>query len=103
VVVGFVVVLAVWVTHNTGRPAAAGSTAIPASPITSAVGRTSEPPWSTPSDVPAAVGQAGLPLLGSEGAVEHIHAHLDLIVNGQPVAVPADIGIDQDGDRISPG
>lgn len=103
VVVGFVVVLAVWVTqHNTGRPTATSSNAIPASPITSAVGRTSQPPWSAPSDVPAAVGQAGLPLLGAEGAVEHIHAHLDLIVNGQPVTVPADIGIDQDGGRISP-
>jgi hypothetical protein len=31
-----------------------------------------------------------------------IHAHLDLIVNGQPVTVRADIGIDQDGGRISP-
>jgi hypothetical protein len=43
---------------------------------------------------------AGLPMLSREGTVEHIHAHLDVRVNGQPVEVPAMVGIDRRG--ISP-
>lgn len=34
-----------------------------------------------------------IPLLGAEGSAQHIHAHLDIFVHGQPVTVPADIGI----------
>jgi hypothetical protein len=45
---------------------------------------------------------AGLPILSREGSVEHIHAHLDVRVNGQPVEVPAMIGIDRSGRGISP-
>jgi hypothetical protein len=45
---------------------------------------------------------AGLPRLSREGSVEHIHAHLDVRVNGQPVEVPAMIGIDRSGRGISP-
>jgi hypothetical protein len=41
-------------------------------------------------------------MLGAEGTVEHIHAHLDVIVNGQPVVVPADLGIDQSTRQLSP-
>lgn len=41
-------------------------------------------------------------MLGAEGAVEHIHVHLDVLVDGQPVAVPADIGIDRRRGTISP-
>ena len=35
---------------------------------------------------------AGLAVLTEEGAAEHFHAHLDVFVDGKPVAVPADIG-----------
>ncbi|MFF2245755.1 hypothetical protein ACFVTM_16405 [Arthrobacter sp. NPDC058130] len=35
---------------------------------------------------------AGLPVLNMEGAAEHFHAHLDVFVDGRPVAVPANIG-----------
>ena len=41
-------------------------------------------------------------MLGSEGAVEHIHTHLDVLVDRQPVVVPALIGIDQARGTISP-
>src|SRR5947209_2587460 len=34
--------------------------------------------------------------------VLHIHAHLDLYVNGQPVSVPADIGLGTTADAQSP-
>ncbi|MEZ2388250.1 hypothetical protein AB6813_01655 [bacterium RCC_150] len=35
---------------------------------------------------------AGLDILTAEGTAEHYHAHLDVLVNGKPVVVPADIG-----------
>ena len=68
----------------------------------SAQGRTSNPPWDAPADASAAVAAAGLPMLGEEGNAVHIHAHLDIIVNGAPVQVPADIGIDAALQKISP-
>jgi hypothetical protein len=44
----------------------------------------------------------GLPQLSAEGTVLHIHQHLDIFVNGQPVSVPADIGIPDSQQFISP-
>ncbi|MEW1820044.1 hypothetical protein AB0323_04510 [Arthrobacter sp. NPDC080031] len=35
---------------------------------------------------------AGLDILTAEGTAEHYHAHLDVLVNGKPVTVPAEIG-----------
>jgi hypothetical protein len=71
-------------------------------PASVAVGTDSAPPWPAPADAAAAVRAAGLPMLGSEGAIEHIHAHLDVLVDGQAVAVPSDIGIDRTRGTISP-
>ncbi|WP_345630878.1 hypothetical protein [Rugosimonospora acidiphila] len=82
-----------------GKPA---TTAIPATPATTASGRDTSPPWAVPANVPAAVHEAGLPMLGAEGTTLHIHAHLDVIVNGAPVTVPAEIGIDNADQQISP-
>jgi hypothetical protein len=77
--------------------------ATPAStPSLGAVGRTSSPPWAAPADASAAVSAAGLPMLGEEGNAVHIHAHLDIIVDGAPVPVPADIGVDEARQKISP-
>jgi hypothetical protein len=72
------------------------------SPATVAVGADNLPPWPAPSDATAAAGRAGLPMLSSEGMVEHIHTHLDVLVDGQPVSVPANIGIDAARRGISP-
>jgi hypothetical protein len=69
---------------------------------TIAVGGYTAPPWPAPADASAAVNAAGLPMLGREGNVEHIHAHLDVLVDGQAVPVPADIGIDIHRRTISP-
>jgi hypothetical protein len=71
-------------------------------PATTTFGRDTAPPWSAPADAAAAVRAAGLPMLGREGSAEHIHAHLDIRVNGQSVEVPALIGIDRSGRGISP-
>lgn len=101
VVVVFAVVLVLVITRE--RPARPNvASGIPATPLTWATGSDSPPPWPAPTDVPAAVGQSGLPLLRSEGSVLHIHAHLDVFVDGKTVAVPAGIGIDERGGAISP-
>jgi hypothetical protein len=81
---------------------AAASPVIPATPLATANGRTDQPPWSLPADTAAQVRAAGLPMLTTEGTVEHIHAHLDVIVNGQTVVVPADLGIDPSTGQPSP-
>ncbi|MCX3061666.1 hypothetical protein [Streptomyces beihaiensis] len=75
---------------------------IPSTPLTHVKGATSKPPWAAPADAAARVKAAGLPMLGEEGSAEHIHAHLDVIVDGKPVTVPAFIGIDQAHQQISP-
>ncbi|MGW4460750.1 hypothetical protein [Micromonospora sp. NPDC004704] len=80
----------------------AAAQTIPATPLATAQGRTDQPPWSAPSDASTQVRAAGLPMLGAEGTVEHIHAHLDVFVDGQPVVVPASLGIDESAGQISP-
>ena len=46
--------------------------------------------------------EIGLPVLAQEGSALHIHQHIDLSINGQSVAIPADIGINQLEGFISP-
>ncbi len=66
-----------------------GAQAPPASPAVVT------PSWPAPApdQVSAAVHAAGLPLLSMEATDVHFHAHLDIIIDGQPVTVPANIGI----------
>jgi hypothetical protein len=58
--------------------------------------------WPAPADASARVKAAGLPMLGQEGQVLHIHSHLDVFVDGKAVTVPAEIGIDVAKQQISP-
>lgn len=58
------------------------------------------PPWPAPSDVAARVASAGLDL-GPMGMAEHYHPHLQIIVNGSEVPVPANIGVDQASGAMS--
>ena len=51
-------------------------------------------PWPLPSDPLSLVRQAGLSPATHEFFTFHVHAHLDVFVNGKPVVVPAGIGID---------
>jgi hypothetical protein len=53
-----------------------------------------------PADPAAAIANAGLSAMSAEGTLVHIHAHLDVSVNGNEVDVPAKIGIA--GGTISP-
>jgi hypothetical protein len=41
-------------------------------------------------------------MLGQEGQVLHIHSHLDVFVDGKAVTVPAEVGIDEARQQISP-
>ena len=62
-------------------------------------------PWPAGTDavnLKARLVAVGLPPLGTEGQVLHIHQHLEIFVNGHSVPVPADIGIPTDGSFISP-
>lgn len=63
---------------------------------------TALPPWPNPADPSTAIVNAGLTPAGSEGMADHFHAHLDVIVNGQPVPVAANIGADEVKQVISP-
>ena len=54
---------------------------------------TSMPPWPAPTDVPALVAEAGLDL-GPMGTAEHYHPRLRIIVDGEAVPVPPNIGVD---------
>jgi hypothetical protein len=52
------------------------------------------PPWPAPPDPNARTAAAGLKPERKERFAVHSHAHLDVFVNGEPVEVPAAIGID---------
>lgn len=51
------------------------------------------PPWPAPPDPLARTRAAGLRPERREQLAYHVHAHLDVFVNGRPVTVPAGIGI----------
>jgi hypothetical protein len=90
----------------TGKNPAPGSRspAVAADPLAgvAASGRAAQPPWPNAADPQAATKAAGLTATTSEGAAEHYHAHLDLVVNGAVVPVPAEIGVDDRAGLISP-
>ena len=51
-------------------------------------------PWPAPPDPMKLTRKAGLTAETHEFVFLHVHAHLDVFVNGTPAAVPAGIGID---------
>jgi hypothetical protein len=103
VVAAITVVVIVTLVKSPGQRALqAGEPDINKPPATIAVGDYTAPPWPAPADASAAVAAAGLPMLRREGNVEHIHTHLDVLVDGAPVTVPANIGIDMSRRTISP-
>jgi hypothetical protein len=102
VIVALLVVVIVVTTSSGTRHTDAAAPNLNTPPATTAVGLDTPPPWPAATDAAAAVRAAGLPMLTAEGTVEHIHAHLDVRVNGQPVEVPAYIGIDPARGSLSP-
>lgn len=55
------------------------------------------PPWARPADTVRRATAAGLAVTGMEGTAVHFHTHLDVLVDGKPVTVPAELGIASNG------
>jgi len=55
---------------------------------------TGAPPWPAPPDPAARAEAAGLKVAQMEGAALHTHQHLTISVDGEPVQVPANLGVD---------
>jgi hypothetical protein len=93
---------------DSGGPAAGPATTATPAATTGATGGGSSTPgavpavWPLPADASAAAAAAGLPMLGEEKLAVHYHAHLDLLIRGTHVQVPANIGIDRRRQKISP-
>ena len=57
-------------------------------------------PWPAPADPMSLAAKAGLTPETHEFVFLHVHAHLDVFVNGKPIVVPAGIGIDIDNPSV---
>jgi hypothetical protein len=62
--------------------------------------RTTKAPWSAPQNPMGLTCEAGLVPEKAEFLQYHVHAHLDIFVNGRVVLVPAGIGIDVDDPAV---
>jgi len=60
------------------------------------------PPWPAPRSVATGVRAAGLSLSAAPGVVTRYAVHLDVLMDGKPVRVPAGIGIDCAARQIAP-
>jgi hypothetical protein len=60
-----------------------------------------QPPWALPADPIKGANAAGLAIASSEKLTQHIHAHVDVYVNGQKQTVPANLGIATDGSQLA--
>ena len=65
--------------------------------------QTGEAPWPPELDhLRERLHAIGLPALEAEGTVVHTHEHLDIIVNGRHILVPAGVGINEAQGFIAP-
>lgn len=65
--------------------------------------QTGPPPWrAETAQLRARLGATGLQVLTAERQVQHTHQHLDLYVDGRPVTIPTDIGINRSAGFLSP-
>ncbi len=99
-IVGFVIVLGVLFSWNNIFPSK--SPAPIANPQTLPGIQTTDAPWPPElAHLAERLRAIGLQPLSAEGTAMHIHQHLDIIVDGKPVAVPAYVGINQAAGFIS--
>jgi hypothetical protein len=85
---------------SSGGPAAGASTSASTS-APAANGGAASTGWSRNPDQTSTSKKAGLPMLGGEMTQVHYHAHLDIVVDGQPVTVPQYVGIDENAQTIT--
>lgn len=88
-------------TNTSGNSTAAAITSSDAGSV-AAGGDDRLPPWPNAADPAAATRAAGITPAREEGAAEHYHAHLDILVNGNPVPVASGIGVDEKAQLMSP-
>lgn len=61
------------------------------------------PPWPAPTDLTARLAAAGLSPVGEHDVIQMLRVlHLDVYYQGQPVVVPANIGLASDPSFYSP-
>jgi hypothetical protein len=77
-----------------GTPPSSDGTPIPFATIT---------PWPAPSNPLELAQKAGLVLENKEFLLYHVHAHLDVFLNGSKVLVPAGIGINTKDPGVQTG
>jgi hypothetical protein len=65
--------------------------------------RTTKAPWPRPNDALALSRLAGLSPKPHEFFAYHVHAHLDILVDGRAVRVPAGVGIDISNPAVQRG
>ncbi len=75
-----------------GSTAAAPATSSAVKPVPTPA--TEPAPWPAPSDPMGLSAKAGVAPEPAERLAYHVHAHLDVFVNGKPETVPAGLGID---------
>lgn len=81
-------------TTDAGQPAKPAVTAAAAPRAVGVTGRAIPAAgWDRPADQDAPVHAAGLDLLAPENLTVHYHPHLDVVVDGHSVPVPAGLGI----------
>jgi hypothetical protein len=103
----WLVVLASWLAACGGGSEAASPTT--ATPATTAVPQPAPTPaegaapWPAPPDPMELARRAGLEPGRKETLVYHVHAHLDVFVNGEPVLIPSGIGIAIDDPGVQSG
>jgi hypothetical protein len=59
------------------------------------------PTWPRPEDTADRARAIGLAVAPMEGTALHFHTHLDILVDGRPVAVPAGLGIAGSGQEMA--
>ena len=102
IVGGFVILIGLLLSWNRIFPAAA-PTALITDPNNLPGIETGPTPWYPEiAHLRTRLADIGLPALGAEGTVLHIHQHIDLIINGSPVSIPAGIGVNEAAGFISP-
>jgi hypothetical protein len=77
------------------------STAQKSSPVSTVPRSTGGTASGGSSDLDRRAAEAGVAVLGAEGAATHTHTLVVMTVDGRPVKVPASIGIDLDRNRIA--
>jgi hypothetical protein len=84
---------------NDSTPSTADPQVVGLNPA-SGPGPESAPPWPAPADPRALAAAAGLPM-GPMGMAEHYHPRLQIVVDGKPIEIPANLGVDPQTGQMS--